>query len=100
MRYAGIDGRPADLEATSAADLMPWISADWRFQFAAREDGSLSEEQKEKLRAYVAKAHKRGRLVRFWGTPEKPALWKELRAAGVDLINTDKLEELQRFSIG
>ena len=33
----------------------------------------------------------------LWATPEKAALWKELIAAGADLINTDKLDELQRF---
>ncbi|HJZ55429.1 MAG TPA: hypothetical protein VKE74_10745 [Gemmataceae bacterium] len=38
-----------------------------------------------------------GRLVRFWATPEKPELWRELLAADVDLINTDKLPELRVF---
>ena len=57
----------------------------------------MPDAEKAKLREYVAKAHKRGRLVRFWATPEKEAVWKELLAADVDLINTDKLAELQKF---
>jgi hypothetical protein len=36
-------------------------------------------------------------MVRFWGTPENRTVWQELRDAGVDLINTDKLAELQEF---
>jgi hypothetical protein len=51
------------------------------------------------LTEYVNKAHAKGRRVRFWATPESEAVWKELVAAGVDLINTDKLRELQSFLI-
>jgi hypothetical protein len=43
-----------------------------------------------------------GRAVRFWVTPDQPgpqreAIWKELRTAGVDKINTDDLAALQYF---
>jgi hypothetical protein len=57
----------------------------------------MPDAQKQKLREYVGKAHKHGRLVRFWATPEKEAVWKELLAAGVDLVGTDKLDELQKY---
>jgi hypothetical protein len=53
--------------------------------------------ERTKLREFVAKAHRHGRLVRFWATPEDPGAWGELLAAGVDLINTDKLTQLRRF---
>ncbi len=97
VRYAGLDGRLSDLNATVPADFMPWISDRWGFYFHWQGDGPMPEAERAKLRDYVRKAHAHGRLVRFWATPEKPAVWKELRAAGVDLINTDKLAELQRF---
>ncbi len=38
-----------------------------------------------------------GRRVRFWATPERVAIWNELHAAGVDLINTDDLAGLAKF---
>jgi hypothetical protein len=97
VRYAGLDGRLSDLNATVPADLMPWISDRWNFYFRWQGDGPMPEAERAKLREYVRKAHAHGRLVRFWATPEKPVVWKELRAAGVDLINTDKLADLQRF---
>jgi hypothetical protein len=100
VRHAAIDGRPGDLDSDAPADLVPWVSASWPSQFKWRGDGVMPEAERGKLRAYVAKAHRRGRLVRFWATPEKPALWRELRAAGVDLVGTDRLEELQRFLLG
>jgi hypothetical protein len=45
----------------------------------------------------VEQAHQRGRVVRFWATPESAPLWQELLNAGVDLVNTDKLAALRNF---
>jgi glycerophosphoryl diester phosphodiesterase len=97
VRHAGIDGRPPDLDSDAAAHLMPWVSASWGMLFRWRGEGPLPDGERARLREIVAKAHRHGRLVRFWATPEKVEVWKELRAAGVDLINTDKLAELRRF---
>jgi hypothetical protein len=97
VRYAGIDGRPEDLGSDAPAHLIPWVSASWASEFRWKGDGPMPEAEKRKLRDMVARAHKRGRLVRLWATPESEAMWKELLAAGVDLVNTDKLAELQKF---
>ncbi len=96
-RFVGIDGRPSDLDKTEPAHAMPWISENWNNQFRWNGDGPMPADQRQKLSDYVAKAHKRDRLVRFWATPENEAVWKELLAADVDLIGTDQLEKLQRF---
>jgi hypothetical protein len=97
VRHAGIDGRPTDLDSTAAADLLPWVSERWSALFRWRGEGPIPEEERARLRDFVARAHRRGRLVRFWATPENPVVWKELRSAGVDLINTDRLEDLKKF---
>ena len=97
VRYAGIDGRAEDLDSTVPADLMPWISDRWGKLFRWQGEGPMPANEHAKLRDFVAEAHRHGRLVRFWATPERIEVWKELRAAGVDLINTDKLAELRRF---
>jgi hypothetical protein len=97
VRRAGIDGRPGDLDSEAPVFEIPWISESWRPMFRWRGDGPIPDEEKTKLRDFTAKAHKHGRLVRFWATPESAALWKELRADGVDLLNTDKLAELRTF---
>jgi hypothetical protein len=59
--------------------------------------GTIPDDERKKLRELVAKAHKQGRKVRFWATPETEEMWKELLAAEVDFINTDKLKELEKF---
>ena len=42
----------------------------------------------------IQKLHKQNRMVRFWGTADTVDIWKKLKAAGVDLISTDKLQEV------
>ena len=76
--------------------MMPWISDNWNNHFRWKGDGPMPADQKEKLREYVKKAHRHGRLVRFWATPENERVWEELLAADVDLIGSDDLERLQQ----
>lgn len=97
VRRAAIDGRPPDLDSTAPAHLIPWISARWGALFRWQGKGPMPEAERIRLRQYVAKAHKQGRLVRFWATPESPRVWSTLLEAGVDLLNTDRLAELERF---
>lgn len=96
-RFAAIDGRPGDLESTTSADEIPLISASWSSQFKWNGNGEMPADERSKLKEYVAKAHAKGRMVRFWATPDKPSAWKEQFEAEVDLINTDKLAELREF---
>jgi hypothetical protein len=104
VRYAGIDGRSDDLttSASLAPDLMPWISAKWgdknavtNFQWNG--DGPIPPAERQRLRDYVRTAHDQHRKVRFWATPEKSELWRELLDADVDLLGVDQLDELQAF---
>ncbi len=99
-RYVGIDGRLGDLESTEPAHLLPLISDRWTSHFRWRGIGPMPAEEQLKLKNIVKQAHDKGRRVRFWATPENPALWLELYNAGVDLINTDKLAELEKFLAG
>ncbi|PQO47913.1 hypothetical protein C5Y93_01930 [Blastopirellula marina] len=96
-RYAGIDGRLSDLDSDAPADLLPLISDKWGSHFKWKGEGEMPADQKAKLREIVKKAHAKGRIVRFWATPEHPKVWSELNDAGVDLIGTDMLERLADF---
>ena len=85
------------VDGDAPADLVPWVSASWASQFQWKGTGEMPEDEVKKMKDYVAKAHKQGRLVRFWATPDKAEAWEIQRKAGVDLINTDKLAELREF---
>ncbi|MEN6578211.1 MAG: phosphatidylinositol-specific phospholipase C/glycerophosphodiester phosphodiesterase family protein [Phycisphaerales bacterium] len=102
VRYAGCDGRLADLDSGIRAEVIPLISDHWGQNFTWRGDGPMPPEERKKLDEIVHKAHAKGRLVRFWAMPDvqspaRDAVWRELLSAGVDLINTDDLEGLRRF---
>ncbi len=95
--FAGIDGRLSDLDSALPPHQMPLISDRWTSHFQWRGRGEFPADERDKLREIVRRAHAKGRRVRFWATPESPVLWAELRQAKVDLINTDKLEQLSGF---
>lgn len=100
LRYAGIDGRLGDLDSKMPAHLMPLVSDNWRVYFKWRGQGPISDAERKKLHDAVAKAHASGRRIRFWATPDNVAMWRELRDAGVDMINTDDLAGLEKFLRG
>jgi hypothetical protein len=97
IRYAAFDGELKDLDPANSPDLIPWISSDWSQSFSWRGTGEMPEPEKQKLDDIVARAHRQGRRVRFWGAPDKPAFWGELLKHNVDLINTDDLEGAEKF---
>jgi hypothetical protein len=96
-RLAAVDGRPGDLEANPSPHLVPWVSESWSRLFTWRGQDAPPATDLTKLRELVPRAHAQGRRVRFWGAPDLESVWRVQHAAGVDLINTDKLEELARF---
>ena len=96
-RYAAFDGELTDLDANPSPLFAPWISARWGGSFSWRGDGPMPDAEKQKLDAIVNRAHEQGRRVRFWGAPDNSNSWQALRAANVDLINTDDLAGLRKF---
>lgn len=96
-RYASIDGRLSDLDSEHPTSLMPLISDNWRSHFSWRGTGQLAAAEQQKLQAIVASTHAQHKRLRFWATPDSPAMWSVLHDAGVDLINTDDLAGLSEF---
>ncbi|MCP4452157.1 MAG: hypothetical protein GY809_11895 [Planctomycetes bacterium] len=102
LRYAGCDGRLSDLKSGASADLIPMISDNWGSHFKWRGQGPMPASEKTKLADIVRLSHDKGRLVRFWATPDTPsaqrqAMWNALVSADVDVINTDDLCGLQQY---
>jgi hypothetical protein len=102
LRYAGYDGRPADLGSGVPAGFVPLVSENWKVVFTgeAKWDGAgdMPPATRAKLKALVDAAHAEKKQLRFWNLPvDGPAVWGPLYDAGVDLINTDDLSGLARF---
>jgi hypothetical protein len=97
MRFAAYDGRLEDLELQSPATFIPLVSDNWSAFADWSGEGDPPREVLQRLEETVAEAHAQGRKIRFWATPDSPAVWRVLHDAGVDLLNADDLEGLRNF---
>ena len=98
-RWAGLDGRLADLDSAHAtpASAMPLVSDDWKEVTSWRGRGAPPNGARRRVARAVARAHAQGRRLRFWNTPDLPVVWRLLVQSGVDLIGADDLDVLRRF---
>jgi hypothetical protein len=98
-RWAGLDGRLADLRAvhSPSAVAMPLVSDDWKEITSWRGRGAPPRSVRRRLASAVARAHAQRRRLRFWNTPDVPAVWRLLVQSGVDLIGADDLDALRLF---
>jgi hypothetical protein len=92
-----IDGRLPDLADPSARPWIPLLSDQWTAHFRYDGQGPMPAAEAAKLQEIVRQTHQQQRRLRFWATPDRPEMWQALRAAGVDLINTDDLPGLAEF---
>jgi hypothetical protein len=99
-RFAAVDGRIEDLGGGAGSGLIPLISNNWSDLFAWRGQGPLPVSERNQLDSIVRQAHREGRRVRFWNTPDLVVFWRELAGANVDLINADDLPGLRAFLHG
>ncbi|HKU37652.1 MAG TPA: phosphatidylinositol-specific phospholipase C/glycerophosphodiester phosphodiesterase family protein [Polyangiales bacterium] len=97
VRYAGCDGSLDDLRRPADPALTPLISERWGALFDWEGQGAMPSAERAKLRALAMQTRGRRQQLRFWGTPDQPAVWNELLSAGVDYIGSDALDRLRRF---
>lgn len=96
-RSVFIDGRLTDLDGTAPVSLIPLVSSSWLDSFQWLGLGSMPNNQRQRLKDIVTKAHAQQRKVRFWASPDVPSAWQILLREKVDYINTDRLKELSEF---
>lgn len=59
--------------------------------------GSIIAPEKAKVKDVIAKVHGLGKMIRFWGSPDYFTAWNTFHELGVDIINTDRVEDCTRF---
>ena len=96
-RYVFIDGRKSDLGKSISKNVMPIISINWKKEFNWRGFKEFSANEKEHLLKLIKNVHREGKMIRFWGSPDHIKSWELLYLNDVDLINTDKVEELYNY---
>jgi hypothetical protein len=81
----------------SSVNIYPIASCKYSSLLKWKGKGAITNAEIQRLKYYVAQAHKNGRKVRLWASPENKLVWGELLKYNVDLINTDKLITLRKF---
>lgn len=92
-----LDGRPDDLGKGISSDRMPVVSEAFAKVCQWRGSGEPSREDAESIARLAQAVHKENKKLRLWAAPDTPEAWTWLLAAGVDIINTDKLQALDAF---
>ncbi|MGG7552056.1 alkaline phosphatase [Chryseobacterium arthrosphaerae] len=59
--------------------------------------GIPRDEETEKIKQALEKAHAQQKPMRFYGAPDFPNAWVNLMDLGVDYINTDHIPDLKKF---
>ncbi|MGZ8552884.1 MAG: phosphatidylinositol-specific phospholipase C/glycerophosphodiester phosphodiesterase family protein [Chitinophagaceae bacterium] len=60
-------------------------------------EGAIDGKGKKLLKHVIDSVHKAGKTIRFWAAPDNEASWILQMKLGVDLIGTDKIDELAAF---
>ncbi|MBL3656957.1 alkaline phosphatase [Fulvivirga sp. 2943] len=98
--YIHFDGRLTVDYSPAQLQRIEMISADFTKFTKWNGKGVLTTQDAEKVKAAVDKAHNMGKKIRFWAAPDFTNAWIELREAGVDILNSDHVEELATFING
>ena len=84
------DGRPNEVYDSAALQRVAFVS-DSYLNYINQPDTTTRLEQ------LVKKVHGMGKLLRLWAAADTPDLWKRQQQLGVDIINTDKIEECKNY---
>ena len=96
-RITFLDGRFSDIGMNIPNDIMPLISMSWLDHFQWKGLGEMPKKQIVVLDEIINAVHLEEKHIRFWATPDNKNAWIVLEHAGVDLINTDKINEYSNF---
>jgi len=98
-RFVFLDGRFSNINKNISNILMPIISIDWSDHFRWNGVGIMPKNEMIVLNNLVRKIHQEKKQLRFWASPDNKNSWSVLENAGVDLINTDKINEFSNYKI-
>jgi alkaline phosphatase len=94
INFDGLPGHnyaPADLKKVVLISDNFATYSDWNGE------GELSARDLNKIKKVIAQAHRLDKPFRFWGTPDTANVWEQLRLAGADMINTDKIADCTQY---
>ncbi len=92
-----LDGRPDELDQEIPATRMPVVSDNYRNVLSWLGENLPEPAEVAHLDELVRQVHLQGKKIRLWAAPDRPEVWQFLLDHQVDLINTDRIEDLSKF---
>lgn len=89
--YIFFDGRPKEEYDHGTLQRVAFFSDSW-VPYALQ-----PIDNNERLKMVIDKVHRLGKYIRLWGSPDNSDSWKLLQELGIDIINTDKVEECSNY---
>lgn len=90
-RYIFFDGRPSETYDNLTLKRVAFISDSW-FNYVIPSDSIDNH-----IQVLAQKVHSMGKLLRIWAAADSPNSWLRQQRLGIDIINTDKVEECRNY---
>ena len=91
--FIQFDGRSTEIYDDETSKRVALISDSFRSYSRWDGTGDIPDEDREKLKRIIRRAHNQKKMIRFWAIPDTPNAWKQLRKLSVDVLNTDNVAE-------
>jgi alkaline phosphatase len=95
--FITFDGRPAKNYFPQHLSRVSFISNSFSNYSRWNGNGEIPAADLQKLKSVIASVHAQGKKIRFWGSPDVPTVWAKFIDLGVDILGTDKVEELYNY---
>lgn len=95
--YIFFDGRPEIRYDSLQWNRIGIVSTSFRSYTMWDGSSVMSKEDEEKIKQLIATVHSHHKKLRFWATPDQPAIWRYLIDHGVDILGTDDVKGLKQF---
>jgi alkaline phosphatase len=95
--FINFDGRPGREYSKENMERIRLISSNFRNYTKWGGKGVLAKPDEEKIRKVINEVHSLGKKIRFYGAPDFTNAWIQFMDLGVDVLNSDKINELSAF---
>ncbi|HMJ71530.1 MAG TPA: phosphatidylinositol-specific phospholipase C/glycerophosphodiester phosphodiesterase family protein [Cyclobacteriaceae bacterium] len=95
--YIRFDGRPRMEYTREQLDRITLISTSFNSVSSWNGKGEIPARDLQKIKTVIDEAHKLGKPVRFWASPDAPNAWTKFIGIGVDVLNSDDVQALAIF---
>lgn len=95
--YITFDGRPGVNYTPEQIKKLRLISTSFGSVSSWKGDGEIPSDDLKKIRQVIDFSHKLNMPVRFWGSPDQPNAWGKFISIGVDILNSDNVDQLSNY---